>query len=188
MAIIAPTLQAPPRSGVKGQIRRHPLVAYFALTFIFSWLPVLPLTLSQDAGVGVLPYVLGDTLKNVLLVLTIFMGPTLAALIVTGMSEGRTGLTRFLKRFVQWRVGLPWYLVALFINMGIWLLAYTVVIGPQLLVAAVTHASLLVTTFLPLVAFGMVIPALDEEPGWRGFALPRLQTLYGPAWASLILG
>jgi CAAX protease family protein len=30
--------------------------------------------------------------------------------------------------------------------------------------------------------------ALGEEPGWRGFALPRLQTMHGPLLGSLILG
>jgi membrane protease YdiL (CAAX protease family) len=34
----------------------------------------------------------------------------------------------------------------------------------------------------------MLIPAIDEEPGWRGFALPRLQLRFGPVGASLILG
>jgi membrane protease YdiL (CAAX protease family) len=32
------------------------------------------------------------------------------------------------------------------------------------------------------------MPALAEEPGWRGFALPQLQSSYGPLLGSLILG
>jgi membrane protease YdiL (CAAX protease family) len=78
--------------------------------------------------------------------------------------------------------------VALGISMLIWLLAYTALIGPDLLGAAVARWPLLLTTFLPLVAFGIIIPSIAEEPGWRGFALPRLQQRHGPIVASLILG
>jgi membrane protease YdiL (CAAX protease family) len=34
----------------------------------------------------------------------------------------------------------------------------------------------------------MILPSLGEEPGWRGFALPRLQARYGPLAGTLILG
>jgi uncharacterized protein len=188
MATIATTSQAATVSPLKRLISGHPLVAYFIMAFAFMWIPVLPLTLSRNAGVGLLPYDLPSILMNMLLVLTVISGPTLAALIVTGVTEGRAGVKQFLKRFIQWRVGLPWYLVALFIMLIIWLLGYTAVVGLPLLVGAVTHWSLLFTSFLPFVAFGMLIPAIDEEPGWRGYALPRLQQRYGPIWASVILG
>lgn len=188
MAGIAATAQPAPRSGVKGLIRRRPLVAYFVLAFVLTWLPILPMTLSRNAGIGLLPYDLPDILSIMLFVLTTFMGPTMAALIVTAATEGRMGVKRFFMRFVQWRVGLVWYVVALFTMLSIWLLAYTAVVGLPLLFGAVTHWSLLFSTFLPLAAFGILIPAIDEEPGWRGFALPRLQQRYGPVVASLILG
>jgi membrane protease YdiL (CAAX protease family) len=32
------------------------------------------------------------------------------------------------------------------------------------------------------------LTGLAEEPGWRGFALPRLQARYGPLLGSLLLG
>src|SRR3954451_14109212 len=136
MAMMITTAPAPTTSSLKAFVTRHQLVTYFTLAFAFSWLPVLPLTLSRNAGIGVLPYELPDIVMTIMLVLTIFMGPTLAALIVTGMTEGRTGVKRFLKRFVQWRVGWPWYLVALFTCLGIWLLAYAAVVGLPLLVGA----------------------------------------------------
>ena len=42
-----------------------------------------------------------------------FAGPFLAAFIMMGVTEGREGIGRLLRRFVLWRVGLRWYLFAL---------------------------------------------------------------------------
>jgi len=188
MARVTSTARGVGDSSFKRLIASHQLTAYFLLAFGLMWLFALPLALSRNQGSGLLPYDLSNTVGNVLFLLTTFSGPTVAALVVTGITEGRTGVGRLLKRCVQWRVRPQWYLVALGINLLVWLLAYTALIGPQLLVAAVTHWFLLISTFLPLVAFGMIIPAIAEEPGWRGFALPRLQQRHGPIVASLILG
>jgi membrane protease YdiL (CAAX protease family) len=57
-----------------------------------------------------------------------------------------------------------------------------------LLIAAVTNWHLLLSTFLPLVAFGIIVPSIAEERGWRGFALPRLQQRHSPIVTSLVLG
>jgi membrane protease YdiL (CAAX protease family) len=51
-------------------------------------------------------------------------------------------------------------------------------ISPSLLLA---YPLAFVTTFL-------LGGSLGEEPGWRGFALPRLQNQYGPLLGSTILG
>jgi membrane protease YdiL (CAAX protease family) len=34
----------------------------------------------------------------------------------------------------------------------------------------------------------IVVSGLGEEPGWRGFALPRLQQRWGPLRATLLIG
>jgi membrane protease YdiL (CAAX protease family) len=188
MATFTRTTSASSDSTIKRLIANHPLTAYFLLAFGLMWLFALPLALSRNQGSGALPYDLSEALGNVLFLLATFSGPTVAALIVTGATEGRAGVWRLLKRFVQWRVRPQWYIVALGINLLIWLLAYTTLIGSAMLVAAVTHWSLLLSTFLPLVAFGIIIPSIAEEPGWRGFALPRLQQRHSPVVASLILG
>jgi membrane protease YdiL (CAAX protease family) len=188
MAIVTRTTRAPAASPFKHLIADRPLRIYFVLAFGLMWLFVVPLALSRNQGSGLLAYDISETLGNVLFLLATFSGPTVAALIVTGTTEGRAGIKRLLKRVVQWRVRPQWYLVTLLINLLVWLLAYTALIGPQLLIAAVTHWPLLFTTFLPLMAFGIIIPSIAEEPGWRGFALPRLQQRHGPILASLILG
>ena len=174
--------------GLRSLLHRHPLVAYFILAYGLMWLFAVPMAVSRNAGAGLLPYDLPAGLDNLLFLLATFSGPTVAALIVTGLTEGRGGVGRLLKRIVQWRTRPHWYLVALGINLLIWLLSYSVLMGPTVLVAAVSRWQLLATTFLPLVAFGIIFPSIAEEPGWRGFALPRLQQRYGPLGASMILG
>jgi membrane protease YdiL (CAAX protease family) len=188
MATITPAARPATSSPLKRLIADHPLSAYFVLAFGLMWLFAVPLAFSRNQGSGLLPYDLSNTMGNVLFLLTTFSGPTVATLIVTRVIEGRTGVLRLLKRFVQWRVKPRWYIVVLGINVLIWLLAYTALVGSQLIVEAVARWPLLLSTYLPLVAFGMIIPAIAEEPGWRGFALPRLQQRYGPIAASLILG
>ncbi len=175
-------------SGLRAFISRHPLISYFIGAYALMWLFAVPLALSHDQGSGLLSYEVSEDGGNLLFLLATFSGPTIAALLVTGISEGRQGLLRLLKRTLQWRVAPRWYLIVVSINLLIWLLAYSVLLGPQLLLGATTHWSLLLSTFLPLVAFGIFIPSIAEEPGWRGFALPRLQQRYGPIVASLVLG
>jgi len=176
------------RTALAQAVIAHPLIVYFALAFALTWALVLPMTFSRNLGLGLLPYELPDALGILLFILASFVGPTAAALTVAGLGEGWAGVTALLRRTLHWRVGPQWYLVALLANLTIWLAAYNLVLGPGLLVAAAVNWPLFLSTFLPGVTFGVLIPALGEEPGWRGFALPRLQARYGPLRATLILG
>jgi len=168
--------------------RRRPLTSYFALAYAISWSLVLPMTFSTNIGLGLLSYALPDALGLALYVLASLVGPTVAAVIVAGLTEGRAGVAALLRSIARWRVGPQWYAFALVANIAIWLLAYSLVLEPGLLGAALARWPLLLSTFLPAVALGLLIPSIGEEPGWRGFALPRLQERYGPLWATLILG
>ncbi len=154
-------------------VKRHPLITFFVLSYALSWLawPVWALGLYPISPV-------------------FSFGPFLAALVVLAITHGKTGVGGLLRRMVRWRVGLRYYAVALLLPAGLALAAtvLNVLLGAQ----APSSAELGSWTGLLLVFFvSLLIPGLGgawEEPGWRGFALPRLQSGRSALFASLILG
>ncbi len=154
--------------------RRYPLLGFFVLALFLSWIAVLAIL----AGGRPLTWhgVVGITL-----------GPTLAAVIMTAVSEGRPGLRAFGRRLVLWRVAPRWYAMA-FLGIPAIFVAGTVVLpGALASFDPLTRADWAAyPQFLLLVL--VVGGPLLEEPGWRGFALPRLQARFGPLRGTLVLG
>ena len=164
-------------------IKNHPLVAYFILAYAGTWIAITPLVMSS-IGLFALP----DALGIILFILSSLSGPALAAFWVTGVLEGKPGMKRLLRRTFQVRAGWQWYLVALFSFLSIWLAAYSVLYNGAPIASLFSNPSILLSVFLPSVILGLLIPSIGEEPGWRGFALPRLQANYGPVLGTVILG
>jgi membrane protease YdiL (CAAX protease family) len=155
-------------------LSKFPLTSYFIIALVFSWAVVLIVL------IGYLP-------ENFLAVVPITLGPTVAAVVMTTVTEGRDGIRRLLARFVLWKVDFVWYL---FIFLGIPLVF---ILGTVFLPgAAASFDHLSATTWLSyLWKFPLVLAVggpLFEEPGWRGFALARLQAKWGPLAGTLILG
>jgi membrane protease YdiL (CAAX protease family) len=164
-------------------LARHPLISFFVMAYAFSWIVWSPWYLSEE-GVGLLPYPVS---AFPWLTLGIFLGPTLAAFIMTGVTEGRTGIRRLLHRIVLWRVGLRWYLIAL-VGVPV-VMALGTLILPGGLASVLALGPGYVVSYLGSFVFITILGGpLFEEPGWRGFALPRLQPLHGPLVGTLILG
>jgi len=110
---------------------------------------------------------------------------------MVGLTEGKDGKARFRRRFVQVRAGWQWYL---FILLGIpALFLFGIAVQPGILGSfqgfpqnsPVYFLIYYLVNFIIIFFFG---GALAEEPGWRGFALPRMQPRFGPLWGSLLLG
>jgi membrane protease YdiL (CAAX protease family) len=171
-------------SPYKDLLARHPLVFFFLIAYAGTWLVELPYILSED-GAGLLPF--SSPLLKWTSPVTIFLGPFLAAFIMTGVTEGRAGIGRFLRRFVLWRVGLGWYLFA-FVGIPV-IAVVSVVVIPGVLESFEGLGALAPLSVLGVFVYVFFLGgALGEEPGWRGFALPRLQSMHGPLLGSLILG
>lgn len=161
---------------MKNSISRLPLVAFIVMAFLFSWIAVTPLILNRSLPVE--PFQM----------LGAFVGPTLSAIIVTAILEGRKGVSSFFKRYLQWRAGFVWWLFVLF---GILIALNTVaaiILGISIWTEFIKNIGLVLFTYLITLLVGVILGPLWEEPGWRGFALPRLQSQYGPIVGTLILG
>jgi membrane protease YdiL (CAAX protease family) len=156
---------ATPTNGFRAFVRRRELVIFFVLSYLIAW--------------STLPF--GSFLA---------FAPLVSAIVVVLIAEGLPGLARLGRRLIRWRVNWIWYVAAI----GLPLLVHAVSIGLNMAAGAPAP---LVTQFQPwyavLLVFGlrMVNPLdgpLGEEPGWRGFAQPRLQSKWSPLASTAVLG
>ncbi|WP_432562482.1 CPBP family intramembrane glutamic endopeptidase [Kineococcus sp. SYSU DK003] len=167
---------------------RRPVTAFFALAFGLSWLFWTPYVLSRN-GMGVLPFEFPAVLGTSQLLGVLpgaYLGPVTAALLVTALVEGRPGLRAWRGRLLRFRVGWRWY-VGVAVAVPVSVLATTLVL-PGALAAARPVGLTLLLAYLPMLALQIVTTALAEEPGWRDFALPRLQRRFGPVTGTVVLG
>jgi membrane protease YdiL (CAAX protease family) len=113
------------------------------------------------------------------------IGPLLAALIVLPFIGG-ADVKDFLRRIVQWRVGIGWYAMVLLLPV----IAISAAIGINLLLGTDTPTWERIPPLsdLPVIFISILLYiGLGEEPAWRGFALPRLMKGRNALLASLIL-
>jgi uncharacterized protein len=155
---------APPTNGFRAFVRRRELVIFFVLSYLITW--------------STLPF--GGFLA---------FGPLVSAIVVVLIAEGLPGVARLGRRIIRWRVNWIWYAAAI----GLPLLVPAVSIGLNMAAGAPAPS---VTQFQPwyavLLVFGLrMVNPLDgpvaEEPGWRGFAQPRLQSKWSPLASTALL-
>ena len=79
------SVQAPPRR--RSLVARHPVATFFVLSYAIAW--------------GFLPFGSSGA-----------FAPLVAAVVVIGVAEGRSGFRRWGARMVPWRVGGRWYAAA----------------------------------------------------------------------------
>ena len=159
--------------------RKKPLVIFFALAYAIAWICWLPLVLSRT-GLGLLPitvpipYVIVGT-----------YAPLIAALLTQQL------FNHDLKAF---RLSTSWKRLVAGLIIGPLLIAFTFVFLTSLLMTRGSFAAWHWQAFnsYPLqIAYRhsiLMAGPIGEEPGWRGYALPKLQASLGPTLASLVLG
>ena len=154
-------------------ISQHQLVSFFGVAYTLMF----GSTFAYIAGAPV-PY-------QLVWFVSIF-SPTIAAMSIVFILGGLPAMWNLLAGFTRWKVGVRWYLAALFLVAAPLAAALIYMISGNSVkgVAPGVTAWALIGQFV----FTMFSGPLSEEAGWRGFALPRLQQRHGALVASLILG
>jgi membrane protease YdiL (CAAX protease family) len=163
-------------SRLSSVVKQHPLITFFVLAYTLSWIIESPLVFLGDS--------VTDT-QYLVLVLLASNVPSVVAIVLTAIVLGRGALRKLLGRLLIWRVNPLWYLV--------------IVLGPVALTGGVVALNTLLggpalSLGMPLLGVAVFLAfsifpgsALGEEIGWRGYALPRLQSRRSALSASLIL-
>jgi len=154
------------------------LVPFFAIAFGLGW-GVITLLIFFPTQTEAIFGPMGYT--NPLFILAVY-SPAIAGIFLVWRHYGTKGLGSFLRRLTLWRMPVAWWIFLVF---GIPAAFY--------LGAAIKGT---VTDPFPFSPWYAVLPALAaglvigpvEELGWRGVALPLLQSRFVPLWSSLILG
>lgn len=164
-------------------LNRHSLIVGISLMFLLTW----PIDLANTGVLSVsVPFPVYILLGY---------GFVIASVLMTWITQGKESVITLLKRFLIWRVGWKWYLMAFFLLpvidlLGVFLYALWSQTAPDFSSVFAykifgPSANLLLLT-IPFFLFEMLTNG--EEIGWRGYVLPRLQTKHSPLMASLILG
>ena len=162
---------------VTSVFKRYRISLFFILTFVISGIILIPLLLSLYR---IIPVKLPGFLA-----LFAASGPSIAAVTIAYLSDGRTGLATLLKGLTKWRINLKWYLLALLLFPAMILLAMVIVASFGGTFPSISEK---LPSLIPIFLILTVQAGIGEEIGWRGYATPNLQKRFSGLTACLIVG
>jgi membrane protease YdiL (CAAX protease family) len=153
-------------------VKKYPAISLLVLAMTFGFAPALAVAAGLLSSAWIQLGALSASLAAIVLVLI----------------EGRKGgLRELLSRALIWRVGIQWWIFALFyviVPSVPALYLYQLLGGP-----AVDWSGLQpLYKVVPMFIFLTLAAGIGEEFGWRGFLLPRLQARHNALVSGLIVG
>ncbi|EZH75752.1 hypothetical protein ATO12_02890 [Aquimarina atlantica] len=163
---------------------KYLLLIYFVLTFLISWTGlVFIMGIDGFTGKKEIP----DS-QIPLLFLAMCAGPFIAGLLVNYFENGKASFKQLKTRMGIWKVGVRWYVIALFSAPLLFGLTYILLSS-----FSSKFSPILLSTddllFLVLGGIlGGIVAGFFEEIGWTGFAVPKLRLHFSIGTTGLILG
>jgi uncharacterized protein len=153
---------------------RHPVVAYFALTFTISWIAALAVAAPHLIRHEPLP-----TMTGILMFPAMLLGPSISGILLTRIIDGRSGLRDLFSRMFLVRLPARWYAMLL--------VPPVLVLSVLLFLQTLISAAYAPNRFLIGILFGLPAGFL-EEIGWMGYAFPKMRLPDNGLAPAVVLG
>lgn len=156
-------------------IRQFPIPSYFILTFFLSWLGAFILVAPKLLSGQII-----SKMDGILMFPVMLIGPSAASIVLTAITDGKTGLRNLFSRMGKWKLSIYWYAIALLI--------------PPCLILLILFLfrSFVSPSFNPNwwpVGFLFGVPAgFFEEIGWTGFAIHKMLPSKNRITTGIIIG
>jgi membrane protease YdiL (CAAX protease family) len=169
-------MSAPSASAEKRQsiLVRHPVAAYFALTFTISWSAALAVASPHLIRHEPLPKMTG-----ILMFPAMLLGPSVSGVILTWIVDGKTAVSGLLSGMFLARLPARWYAMLL--------LPPALVLSVLFLLQTFVSPIYTPNRFLIGILFGLPAGFL-EEIGWIGYAFPKMRLPNNSLAPAVVLG
>lgn len=158
------------------------IILFFLITYIWTWsfwlFGVLDL-----AGVLIIPY----ELLRVILIIGGF-GPFFSSFLLSYLRKKKVGVKKLLKKGYHYKFKKVWYLPTIFLFPVILCAGFLLGILSTGTIPDVIYYTQPWMIVLDLIWIFFLGGPFQEEFGWRGYALEKLQTRWNSLISSLILG
>jgi len=152
-------------------IKNNPLTSYFILVYLIMYGLCSVEIFNLFEMPEIILWLLGSS------------APTISAVIITYLSDGKEGINTLFKPFLIYKVKTKWYLAAFAITLLSIVISIT-----YLSLNNIDIPSINLLGLIPILMMTFIMGPLVEETGWAGFAQPRLQSRFNALTASVILG
>lgn len=159
------------------------IIIYLSMTYLSSW---IAWGILYAINRNIISHTTYNTLSYLLFEIGAFM-PSIMAIILTAFFYGSNGIKGLLKKLIIWRANPLFYVFVLFYSLAYYIIPIWIcnITGSSYKLSISVNFYNVLINFLLIMLLG---GPLEEELGWRGFLLPKLQSKLNSVYSSIFVG